>query len=331
MKLRISTFNCENLFGRYRFLDKPPIDQPRNYASDIQIYDVVTFEPGRSNLLKPKAISEEQRANTAEAMLALAPDILAVCEVENLTTLRLFNAKYLDNYFDRIVLLDGNDSRGIDVGLLVRKGLRADIEAIRSHADDAADGGYIPTTNILDMKGRLGAASFSRDCLEVDITVGGSALTIMCNHFKAQETKADGSDTTAPKRLGQATRVAGFVKRARANDRLPVVMGDLNKDYHHADYDGSLDPLINTTMLYEPVKQLGQTDRWTHFYESKRSVSQLDYILLDKTLKEKITDVEIFRGGLSTNCKQYTGPRIGTVADKNEASDHCPLCVEIDA
>jgi endonuclease/exonuclease/phosphatase family metal-dependent hydrolase len=329
MKLRLSTFNCENLFGRYGFLDTPPVDQPRDYAKDIKITDVVTFEPGRSNILKPKAISETQRKNTAEAMLALKPDILSVCEVENLTTLRLFNAKYLNNYFDRIVLLDGNDARGIDVGLLIRKGFKANIEAIRTHADDSAAGGYIPTTNILDMAGRLGAASFSRDCLEVDISVGTSALTILCNHLKAQETK-NGSDPTTAKRLGQATRVAGFLKRARSNGRAPIVMGDLNKDYRLNDYDGSLDPLVKSTVLYEPVKTLAASERWTHFYESKKSVSQLDYVLLDKTLKDKVTSVEIFRGGLSTKCKQFTGPRIGTVTDKNEASDHCPLCVEID-
>jgi predicted extracellular nuclease len=327
MKLRLATFNCENLFGRYRFLELPPIDQPRDYAKDIQIYDVVTFEPGRSNALKPKVISEAQRKNTALALLALNPDILTVCEVENLTTLRLFNAKYLDNYFDRIVLLDGNDARGIDVGLMIRKGFNVTIENIRSHADDAADGGYIPTTNILDMKGRLGAASFSRDCLEVDIKVGKTALTLLVNHLKAQESK-DGKDPTTPKRLGQAQRVADIAKRVRKSGRLPIVMGDLNKDYRQAEYDNSLNPLVKSVNFYDPVSALD--DKWTHFYESKRSVSQLDYILLDKSLKSSVVNVEIFRGGLSPLCKQYDGPRIGTITeDKLEASDHCPLCVEL--
>lgn len=328
MKLRLAAFNCENLFGRYGFLELPPVDQPRDYAKDIKIYDVVTFEPGRSNKIKPKVISEAQRKNTALAMLAVKPDILTVCEVENLTTLRLFNAKYLDNYFDRIVVLDGNDSRGIDVGLLVRKGFNANIENIRSHADDAAAGGYIQTTNILDMKGRLGAASFSRDCLEVDIKVGNTALTLLVNHLKAQESK-DGVDPTTPKRLGQAQRVAEIAKRARKNGRVPIVMGDLNKDYRHKDYDNSLNPLVKSSSFYDPMSVLNE--KWTHFYESKKSVSQLDYILLDKSLKPNVAGVEIFRGGLSLKCKQYSGPRIGTISkDELEASDHCPLCVELD-
>ena len=79
MKLRVTTFNCENLFGRYRFLEIPPGGQPKDFADDIQIFDVVTFEPGRSNKLKPKVISEAQRkleplaADRPQRTSALAP------------------------------------------------------------------------------------------------------------------------------------------------------------------------------------------------------------------------------------------------------------------
>ncbi len=328
MKLRVTAFNCENLFGRYRFLDRPPGQQPTDFWRDIQIFDVIAFEPGRSNKLKPKPIAEAQRKNTAAAILAAKPDILAVCEVENLTTLRLFNAIYLGNYFDRLVVMDGNDPRGIDVGLLLRKGLKADIASIRTHADDAAAGGYLPTTNMLDMAGRVGKASFSRDCLEVDVDVGGRALTFLVNHFKAQETKADGSDPTTAKRRGQAERVALIAKRARAAGRLPIVMGDLNKDIAAPQYDESISPVAKSTVFVNPVKQLPATERWTHFFESRKSVSQLDYILPDKGLVGAIDSVDIFRGGLSPRCKQFTGPRVGTIdADGLEASDHCALSV----
>ncbi|HEY0954880.1 MAG TPA: endonuclease/exonuclease/phosphatase family protein [Roseateles sp.] len=329
MKLRLTTFNCENLFGRYAFLDKPPTDQPKDYIQDIKVTDVVAFEPGRSNTLKPRPIAEAQRKNTGLAILDAAPDILAVCEVENLTALRLFNAKYLGNYFDRILLVEGNDPRGIDVGMLLRRGLKVDVRAIRSHADDAALGGFLTTTNMLDMKGRVGKASFSRDCLEVDIDAGNAALTLLVNHFKAQETTSGGADPTTAKRRGQAERAAAIAKRARAAGRLPIVMGDLNKDVASPQYDDSINPVARSSVFVDPVRALPADQRWTHYFSSKRSVSQLDYLLPDKGLAGAIAGVQISRGGLSPKCKQYTGPRLGSIAtDGQEASDHCPLSVD---
>jgi endonuclease/exonuclease/phosphatase family metal-dependent hydrolase len=328
MKLRVTTFNCENLFGRYRFLELPPGQQPTNYAQAIQIFDVIAFG---GNKIKPRAISEAQRKNTGAVVLAVQPDILAVCEVENLTTLRLFNAIYMNNHFDRVILMDGNDPRGIDVGLLLRKGLKAEVGAIRSHADEAAAGGFLSTTNMLDMQGRVGSASFSRDCLEVEVNVAGKALSFLVNHLKAQETKPNGSDPTTAKRRGQAERAALIARRCRSQGRTPIVLGDLNKDIQSAQYDNSINPLAKSSVFTNPLMQLAPAERWTHFFESQRSVSQLDYILPDKSLASALDGVEIFRGGLSPKCKQFTGPRVGTVAvDGLEASDHCAVSVDLD-
>lgn len=326
MKLRVSSFNCENLFGRYRFLDKSPEKQPKDYQRQIQIYDVVAFG---GNQIKPKEISDAQRKNTGAVVLGVQPDILAVCEVENLTTLRFFNALYMKNYFDRVVVVDGNDPRGIDVGLLLRKGLKAEVAAIRTHADDAAAGGHLPTTNMLDAKGRTGKASFARDCLEVDVDVGGQLLTLLVNHFKAQEIRNNVDSTTA-KRRGQAERAAKIATQVRARGRVPILLGDLNKDIASATYDSSIDPVAGSTTFVNPWKAVPAADRWTHWYSSKKSVSQLDYILVDKSLKAAITGVDIFRGGLSTGCKQFQGPRVGTIASDNlEASDHCAISVDL--
>jgi tripartite-type tricarboxylate transporter receptor subunit TctC len=42
MKLRVSAFNSENLFGRYRFLNKPLEEQPKDYQKSAQTFDVKT-------------------------------------------------------------------------------------------------------------------------------------------------------------------------------------------------------------------------------------------------------------------------------------------------
>src|SRR5207249_233657 len=185
MKTKITTFNCENLFGRYKFLDVPWKEKQAGYENFLKISEVVALQQGRSGKIKPKAIAHEQRINTGNAILEAGPDILAVQEVENISTLRIFNHIYLKDYFDRILLVDGNDARGIDVGFLVRKGFKCDLLDFRSHADEAIGGGFLPKSSRLDTA-NLAKAIFSRDCLEVDVQLNGTVFTFLVNHFKAQ-------------------------------------------------------------------------------------------------------------------------------------------------
>jgi endonuclease/exonuclease/phosphatase family metal-dependent hydrolase len=323
MPLRITTFNCENLFGRYRILDKPANGQIKNFETLLQIPEVVTLEPGRSGRIKPKAISEKQRVTTANAILGAMPDILAVQEVENLATLRIFNSKYMKNAFDRILLIDGNDARGIDVGFLIRKGVAATLQAVRTHVDDDKDGGFLEKSNRLDTK-VTGQATFSRDCLEVEARVNGSVLTFLVNHFKAQ----DQNPNTTARRERQAARVADLAKAAHDEGKKPVVLGDFNIDTRQVNYDGSLDSLVDSPVLHDPFADLGTNDRWTHFFSSKKTVSRLDYILVDDSLQPKVLGVEIFRRGLSPKATQFPGPRLPSMQGNGlEASDHCPTTV----
>ncbi len=326
MTLRVTTFNCENLFGRYRLLDKPPARQVTNYENLLQIPEVVTLEAGRSGKIKPAKISKKQRINTANAILKADPHVLAVAEIENLATLRLFNGRYMRNTFDRILLIDGNDARGIDVGFLVRKGVAAEILEIRTHVDDAIGGGYLDQSNRLDTK-VTSHAVFSRDCLEVDVRVGQTVLTFLVNHFKAQDAKP----TSTTRRLGQATRVAALATKARDGGKFPIVMGDLNIDVQQKDYDQSLDPLVTLPILCDPFAGLSDQDRWTHYYSSDHTVSRLDYILIDNRLAPHVQGTETFRKGLTKKCKQYAGPRLDSMKDNDlEASDHCPTSVVLD-
>ena len=138
-KLRLTTFNLENLFNRYAFLDMPW--ENRNFEQFVQSLGVVSLASRRGDLVS-YPITDIQRNNTALAILDAQPDVLVVQEVENIYTLRNFNDIYLNNYFNHIISIDGNDPRGIDVGLLIKRS-RTDItiEQIRTHFDDAAERG----------------------------------------------------------------------------------------------------------------------------------------------------------------------------------------------
>jgi endonuclease/exonuclease/phosphatase family metal-dependent hydrolase len=319
MKLRVTTFNVENLFNRYAMLDQPW--ENRSYEKIIQAVGLVSIA-SRAGDLASYATSDLQRNNTAQAILDSAPDILAVQEVENIYTLRIFNETFLDGYFDRMILIDGNDPRGIDVGFLIKAGLKAEILNIRTHIDDAENGKTIRRTVFLNRGYMVSGAIFSRDCLEVDVAIGGKVLTFLVNHFKSQ----DRTKASVARRTRQAERVAELAGEAAAAGRLPIVLGDLNAD---GKTDKSLDALKNSPGLADPFKAIPAEELWTHYFTFGKDVSRLDYILPHKSLN--VSSPSILRKGLTMKAKQYDGPRYPTIGqDGTEASDHCPTSVEIE-
>ena len=322
MELTITTFNVENMFNRYAFLDQPP-ERRGDYEKLIRAVGIVSIADRQGSLLSYET-TNFQRNNTALAIEETSPDILAVQEVENLDTLRNFNAEFLNNEFQQIILIDGNDSRGINVGLMIRQGTPIEILNIRSNMDEPESG----ETVIRRVGGVAEGVLFSRDCLEVDIQVQDSekVLTFLVNHLKSQ----GGENKSIAKRKRQANRVAELAKTALEQDKYPIVIGDLNTDAQRNKKDDSLDKLLELKSLQDPFSDLPLDENWTHFFESGKSVSRLDYILLDARLTVKST--QIVRKGLSTKARKfYSGERYPTIGPANtEASDHCPTSISIE-
>lgn len=331
MKFRIATFNVENLFNRYAFLDGPW--NGRTYERYVVATGVASIA-NRQGELVTEATTVIQRNNTARAIGDLGADVVAVQEIENVYTLRNFNHDYLDDYFDHCISMDGNDPRAIDVGLMVRKSEAIRVVGMRSNVDfpedpskpiirDSRANGYF-ATNVV----------FSRDCLEIDVDVNGVPITLLINHFKAQDgdEKPGGKGKATLRRKRQAKEVAGIVERVRESGRRPIVLGDLNIDTRQANYDGSLDPLFAKGLkLQDPLRDLiaDPAEQWTHYYDSDKTVSRLDYVLVDAGLQ--VTDCAILRAGLTTKCRQSTVPRYPTIGPMHsEASDHCPLVIELE-
>lgn len=126
------------------------------------------------------------------------------------------------------MLIDGNDDRGIDVGLMTKEGF--DIEDMRSHVHDL--------DNTRD-------PIYSRDCPEYAVTSPtGESVWVLPNHFKS---KFGGNDPDSiAKREAQATRTAEIYQRLRdtGHDSV-VVLGDFNDTPDSA----PLQPLLNGSDL----------------------------------------------------------------------------------
>ena len=302
LRVRIGTFNVENLFARFRFASRlgpdaiqDAIDQ--GWQAEQTLYE--PFDPSHRNL-------------TAAVIRAIDADILGLQEVENHDTLRRFNREFLDGMGYRFTLcIDGNDSRGIDVALLSRFPLGC----IRTHQFRRQDEN--PAEPV-----------FARDCLEVDIRLpGGVVLTVYVNHFKSI---AADRDNTMAKRQRQASAVASILKQRFGEDPGDghwVVLGDLN-DYPPSE---GLAPLIEQPWIENVVGRLPTDRRWTHHYSHGDEYHQLDYILPSRRIADLNPDSlpTIERRGLPRRA-ELAGPNRfrGVGGDRPKASDHCPVVWE---
>ncbi len=92
--------------------------------------------------LKKEHVKETAIENTARVIKAVNADVLCIVEAESRTALNRFNdsviTKIKGQKYEHVMVIDGNDDRGIDVGIMTREGFP--IEAIRSHVDDELDG-----------------------------------------------------------------------------------------------------------------------------------------------------------------------------------------------
>ncbi len=312
--VRIGTFNCENLFARFRFR--------RNVKPAAATRNGFTV-----NDLAFEFLKKEEKALTAKAIQALNADILALQEVENFDVLKRFRSTFLKPMkYTYGALIDGNDPRFIDVAVLSRHQL----VRVRTHQELVADGEPI----------------FSRDCLEVDVQVGSRTLTLFVNHLKSmldQRDPANGRRNTRERRLLQAMTVRQLVEDrfgTSPGDQPFVVCGDLN-DYLGAG-DGTTDgvsELVTWDQVENVVDRLPADDRWTHFHETKKSPEtrseayrQLDYLLLSRSLASATSAKPVvIRGGLCRNAARYAGTRLpGVGASRPAASDHCPVGVDLE-
>lgn len=307
MSIKIGTFNAENLFLRYKFLATEKGSMGKKKVDVNKFID----EGGNINMLADgfDHIDDKQRKNTAQVILQNDPDVICLQEVENLETLKKFNSKYLKGRYPYSVLIDGNDIRKIDVGILSK----LEIGEVRTHQFDK------------DAKGEI----FSRDCFEADIIIDkkkNEILTVFVNHLKS---KLGSEKGTSEKRKRQSTRVAQIIRERFGDDKNAnfAVLGDFN-DTPDAD---CLKPLLDEMKLENVVSRLPNNEQWTHYWDGKKKTNQFDYILLSRAISKKSKELPVIeRRGLADYAKTYTGPRFPGVGPKGtEASDHCAVFMEL--
>ncbi len=262
---------------------------------------------------KKAKYSETARENTAKVIQAVKADIACIVEADSRETLKRFDTELLNSKYRYEMLIDGNDIRGIDVGLYSRFPL----------------GGI--WTHIFDGSGN--SRTFSRDCPEYEIILpSGQSLFLLCNHLKSKGYDFDGNADN--RRMKQATAVAEILKGYDLKNDLVVVAGDLNDTPD----SGPLKPLMDVDNLFDVLElQFGNDKgkRWTYHYTS---FEQIDYVLVSKPLKEAFVKAGVERRGIA-KLKQLTENE-PTIPDEveydtvgswtNQASDHGAVWAEFE-
>lgn len=262
--------------------------------------------------LKREVIDEESYRNTARVIAEVGAHVQAVVEAESRPALRAFASDLVvprkGRPFDRTMLIDGNDDRGIDVGILTRGGW--EIVEMRSHVDDQDDRGEI----------------FSRDCPEYFVrTRSGNEIVVLVNHFKSQIGNREVNDR---KRERQSTEVAKIYRRLLrdGHDNVAIV-GDFNAGPD----DGSITPLTNGIGLRDAADGPSFDDGGFEGTYGPTARQKFDYVLLSPSLFARMRGGGIFRKGVWTDQKARRWEIFDTMSKPADAaSDHAAVYVDLD-
>lgn len=321
MDITVGTFNLNNLFSRYNFTAEVEIVQQGGIEveGDVRFTFVepvgYVFRTYSGKLVQPKPPAE--RKVIADRIKAINVDVLAVQEVEDIGVLRQFALDDLGGMYPYQVLVEGNDQRLIDVGLLSRYPIGA-VTSWRFAVHPDEPHGYI----------------FSRDLLEVEILEPKRRerlFTLFNTHLKSNYMRWDEDPTAAipriqARRRRQAESVTAIVAaRTRPNSHY-LVTGDMNDGadaeslaaFRVAGWVNGLAAPKET----RPAKREQQaahnppTTAWTHRYKVSKQAPRFelyDQVWLSPALARKQVDAWIDRR------KNHSG----------DGSDHDPAWVTV--
>lgn len=368
MSVTIATFNVENLMSRFDF---------GGYRNELLQDRVLSLFQASSEeeykaleRARMVSLSDDTRQLTALAIAATRADIICLQEVDDLDALRAFEFGYLyrmigEGYLNKY-LATGNDSRGIDVAVMFRNETRhgqpIEFVSMTSHAFVTYDEFDLHTPELKAMGIDGHDKVFKRDCLEVNLKVGGQPFTLFTSHFKSMGSPRNGQngrDATMPVRLAEARAVRRIIEdkfgRERAARRNWAICGDFNDYRQRLVVEGDafeghrftlvneersgIDPLLSDGFSENVMERRPETDRWTLYHTrgpAERHLCQLDYLLLSPRLAERNPNAVpvVVRNGQPHRTVFPPGqeverfPRTGW--DRPKASDHCPVAVTID-
>ncbi len=232
------------------------------------LFDFLVPHPSSPPL--PSVSEYKWQTNRVAQTIAAAgyPTIIGFQEVETIEVLEdVAEDPLLAPYLYQASLIEGTDSRGIDVGYLVR----GDMAALVNETQYPAPGNITSRPPLL---------------IEVELlNSSGQTIYILNNHFTSM---SGGEEATEPRRTAQAAWNAEIAKEITSEHpgALVAVIGDLNSFYKSPPLE-TLE-MIGLVNLFD---YLDETERYTYVYQGLSQV--LDHILVNPDLDAYLVRVEV--------------------------------------
>ena len=275
------------------------------------------FIPGR--IIKP----ESEVLGVCEAIKRANPDMAVLTEVESIHALDAVNRKCLEEqYF--LILIEGNDDRGIDVSFLVKKDLPFDM-VIQSQK--LVHTQYLGKDTI----------AFSRDFPVLEIRMKGAdpkstpLMILAGTHLKSQRDSGKKDPGSREKRRVQVETMTQILKGYESRYKTPVpffTMGDFNGDLQDAPEFKGMSQSGYVDSFNAAKIPVGDPRRTSHVFfdgSGKRDDSQLDGIFISQKLADclGLKSIEALPY-LDKQGKPKPLPKNHDERDQNP-SDHYPL------
>ncbi len=241
----LMTWNAENVFDAKEPNPKdPPLPSPAQYHLAL----------------------EKMAATIADAGY---PTVVGLQEIENIDVLQdLADQQAIKEQAYQPVLIEGFDSRGIDVGYLVR----GDAEILDVQQYDAPEG--LTSRPPLAIK------------VKIDLPDGPVEVYVINNHFTSMSA---GVEITEPRRTAQAKWNVHIIEDIILKDdpdAMIAVMGDLNSFFDSKPVQTLRDAGLKHVLDFLPADQ-----RYTYIFQGDSQV--LDHILVTPNLYDLLQDVAI--------------------------------------
>lgn len=308
-ELKFASYNVLNLehsVGKYKTSEET--------GKRVFNYEVLTKNP--EDVKKIAQIITEEKL-----------DFIVLQEVEGIQALKLFNRNYLNNQYEPIVL-PGNDTRGIEIGFLVKKDLPIKYKVISNRE---ATHLYAATNEEIPI--------FSRDLPALHIWKQESSvlddpeMIIFGNHLKSQRDRKEDAKSVLF-RTAQVEEMTAIVSHYKEvyKDSAVFIAGDFNANLATG---AEFKPLKAESGLKDSFDLNSVTmqdhERVTHSFhprDGETSYSQMDAVFMNDKAQEYFIQSYVYR--YQENGKVKPLPKTYEERELNP-SDHYPVIVKIGA